>query len=1342
MDQPRPDDFVDHVHLPLRQIAMVCEEFENHWSADEPSEFEQYLNRVEACRTTLMRNLLQIELRRCQEAGRQASADPYIDRYPDYADLIREEFAVRASTVINSMVGDTQFGDQPSRPALRAPSVVRLGDYVLEKELGRGAMGIVFAARHLRHGTCVALKTLPTVDGAELKRFKQEFRTLADVNHPNLVGLQNLQVDDGQWFFTMDLVEGQDFFTYVRPQGRLDLDRLRDAFTQLVTGLVALHAQQIVHRDLKPSNVMVSHEGRVVLLDFGLALDLKGVTQAEPENVGGTPWYMAPEQLHPDQAGPAVDWYAIGVMLYQALAGRVPFSGSLAEIMASKQTQDPPSLGRDVPDDMAGLCRHLLCRDPRQRAQSADAFRVLSARGAPQSVATREQFSGRTEQLSILKGALAAHLKGSVPRTLFISGRSGEGKTVLAEQFLRELHEDRAWTVLEGRCYDRESLPFKALDTLVDALCNHLRRLPDTDAVRLVPREAAVLAELFPVLGLVPAVATLPRVPIEGVEPQRVRQYAARALREILKRLSQQTKLVCFIDDLQWGDEGSAELLFDVLRPPGAPCVLFLGTYRSDEAMTSPFLQTWQKLSESTDVELPRVDCQLAPLNREESVALVLDVVGADTPNTRNWALQIAEETGGNPFLLTELAGCYDSEADTIGAIRIEDVIERKLALLPKDAREFLEVVSVSGQALSIDEAARTAGHGVSPIATITRMRTERLLRLIGSEPDRNVDTYHDRVRETILRGMPTERRKQLHVRLGEEIERSLTHIEVSQRTTPRVYDLAYHFFEAGDDRAFEYQLQAGEQSLRAYALDDAIKYLQRAEGILPEIGDSATRYRLFSRLGTACGLAQQPQQGLAYWTAALPQATNATERASALEGIGESHHRMGEFATAVSSFNRALRELGRPQPESMTGLLLQTNRLLGYCLVPALIRPFRNEAEREQNDTISRVSHAKAQIYLATGDLVRYTHSATVAAYNGLRSGAPGAMSLGFAKTAFNNAAVSLRFLARLQARRARRLLGQGNDPVIGSNADAMLGCASFCLGDLSDAEQFFQRAITVLDVTGDTWMRIGAHHNLRHVYSSRGHSKDAYRKADLENRIGEAVSDRETICWGQYGMADACARLGRLDEAHDHVQRALAAIDGRRSFLSESIAYNHYAFVLLQSSLYSGAIEAAERARQLMEKRFFYVEYLVHAYPLLIEALLGPNWCETRCDEDTRRARSQLWKTRFFGARFPTIRPHAQRVFGRFLCTRGKRRQAIRCFGRSIASARQIGAEYELARSLLDLAMVDEDRREVSRSEAISILKRLEAVIPYAERRQLGDEPDESCVAPMINPDEALCR
>src|SRR5262249_5366328 len=158
----------------------------------------------------------------------------------------------------------------PAPPAAgKIPAASRLGDYRLLRELGHGGMGYVYEAVHVHRGNRVALKTLPTLDGAALHRFKREFRALADVNHPNLVRLHTVEADGAQGFFPRPLVEGAPSPRRVGPGGVLGGPRLRASLTQLVTGVMALHARHIIHRDLKPSNVLVSHDGRVVVLDFG-----------------------------------------------------------------------------------------------------------------------------------------------------------------------------------------------------------------------------------------------------------------------------------------------------------------------------------------------------------------------------------------------------------------------------------------------------------------------------------------------------------------------------------------------------------------------------------------------------------------------------------------------------------------------------------------------------------------------------------------------------------------------------------------------------------------------------------------------------------------------------------------------------------------------------------------------------------------------------------------------------------------------------------------------------------------------------------------------------------------
>ncbi|HKO92780.1 MAG TPA: serine/threonine-protein kinase, partial [Polyangiaceae bacterium] len=199
------------------------------------------------------------------------------------------------------------------------------GRFSILRRLGEGGMGIVYEAFDDQRKGRVALKTLTHIDAAGVYRLKNEFRALSDVIHPNLVQLYELFAENDAWFFSMELIDGERFDRWVRPDGAVHEQRLRRALPQLVAGVAAIHTAAKLHRDLKPSNVLVTPEGRVVVLDFGLSVDpeLGGVGHTLADaSISGTPAYMAPEQAAGKTASAASDYYAIGVMLFEALTGR------------------------------------------------------------------------------------------------------------------------------------------------------------------------------------------------------------------------------------------------------------------------------------------------------------------------------------------------------------------------------------------------------------------------------------------------------------------------------------------------------------------------------------------------------------------------------------------------------------------------------------------------------------------------------------------------------------------------------------------------------------------------------------------------------------------------------------------------------------------------------------------------------------------------------------------------------------------------------------------------------------------------------------------------------------
>ena len=292
------------------------------------------------------------------------------------------------------------------------------------QRLGAGGMGVVYEVHDRVRDEVVALKTLLRTSAAALYRLKREFRSLADVAHPNLVCLYELFVDDERCFFTMELVRGVSFVDYARGSDRAlaSDDRLVHALRQLIEGVSALHRRGKLHRDIKPSNVLVTPEGRVVILDFGLIAELLPQHAGDVSYVtGGTPAYMSPEECLGATPSEASDWYCVGATLYEALTGRIPFAGPALDVLLRKKTGDPPApaqLVPDVPADLSAVCMGLLRRNPEQRLSGPEALRRLARDTAPAvsestPAAIRDTpFVGRDRQLQALNEAFLAVKQG------------------------------------------------------------------------------------------------------------------------------------------------------------------------------------------------------------------------------------------------------------------------------------------------------------------------------------------------------------------------------------------------------------------------------------------------------------------------------------------------------------------------------------------------------------------------------------------------------------------------------------------------------------------------------------------------------------------------------------------------------------------------------------------------------------------------------------------------------------------------------------------------------------------------------------------------------------------
>jgi serine/threonine protein kinase len=283
----------------------------------------------------------------------------------------------------------------------------KLGPYEIQSPLGAGGMGEVYRATDTKLGRDIALKVLPAgmaEDPERLARFRREAKALAQLDHPNIVTIHSVEECDGSHFLTMQLVDGLPLDRVI-PQGGLPVEQIVEIASALADALAAAHEKGIVHRDLKPANVMVSSEGRVKVLDFGLAKDVGASDPADATltsdhrtqagMVMGTPAYMSPEQTSGRPLDHRTDIFSLGVVLHEMATGRRPFDGSSSAELVSAILRDTPQsvteVRPDLPGDLARIVRRCLEKDPRHRLQTArdvsNEFRDLS-RTASRSAVT------------------------------------------------------------------------------------------------------------------------------------------------------------------------------------------------------------------------------------------------------------------------------------------------------------------------------------------------------------------------------------------------------------------------------------------------------------------------------------------------------------------------------------------------------------------------------------------------------------------------------------------------------------------------------------------------------------------------------------------------------------------------------------------------------------------------------------------------------------------------------------------------------------------------------------------------------------------------------------------
>jgi serine/threonine-protein kinase len=389
-----------------RRINRACEEFERQWRSGLRPRIEFEVTSAPDCdQTALFDELLILEIELRREAAESPKPEEYVARFPDWRTRVAAVFAQSATASAvkpAGTVGAAGLGANPIFPAFRAnfaeprttdfipidesgdtASIGSIGDYELIEEIARGGMGVVYKARHRSLKRVVALKTILTgqmASAQERERFRREAELAANLDHPHIVPIYEVDEEQGHCFFSMKLVDGGSLSKQSRrcPWDPAAAARL---ISTLARAVHHAHGQGFLHCDLKPSNVLLDRRGTPYLTDFGLARRTGADSSLSGSGaILGTPSYMAPEQATGSRTslGPATDVYGLGAILYELLTGRPPFrADTVMETVVQVLERDPTpprELRADIPKNLESICLKCLEKSSRDRYPSAQAL--------------------------------------------------------------------------------------------------------------------------------------------------------------------------------------------------------------------------------------------------------------------------------------------------------------------------------------------------------------------------------------------------------------------------------------------------------------------------------------------------------------------------------------------------------------------------------------------------------------------------------------------------------------------------------------------------------------------------------------------------------------------------------------------------------------------------------------------------------------------------------------------------------------------------------------------------------------------------------------------------------
>lgn len=850
----------------------------------------------------------------------------------------------------------------------------KISHYQIVESIGHGGMGVVYKAFDSVLERDVAIKVMHRHllnDPQNNRRFLREAQAAAKLVHPNIVTIYEIGESQDGMYIVMEYVNGFPLSKYLNDKIQIDWHAAIEFSAKLLDGLSAAHKVGILHRDIKTDNILVTEDGGLKVLDFGIAKLSTQVGMTVAGDILGTVEYMAPEQMLGEPLDARCDIYSTGVVLYQLLTGKLPFQGDApVTVLYKKLNEDPvpPSYyNNSVHNELDLIVLKALNRDRDQRwataAEFAQALRTYLQREEKGSDASSETtmfqldlefdeneveefsgnfrrvFVGRREEYLKLSRIFNQVLK-SHGQTVVLKGEAGVGKTTLANNFQNFARSKQAW-LLYGACLYQEGmdafLPF--LEGLRGFFQENNQYVTDEEKHKI----KELIRERIPFLSefterFTTSFGSLDSNIFQAENGQQVNLIEGIYL--LLSVLSEMRPIVIMIDDLQWADEASLRLFHYLARHVTNHRIMQMGITRTDRydlqqdgkpGMVVEVLSRMRQEGISREVLINR-------FSRDESDKLI-DLSLLHTLFSDEFYHRVYEETKGNPFFLLETLKMLAEKGDIYQKDnfwydkqemkkievpnRVEDVFIRRLSALNEREREILQVASVIGNKFDTSVLTKILEEPKIRVLKILQ-HIQHELQILASNED-GFQFEHPMLRELLYGEIPYPLRKEYHAMIAAEMDKMY-----QGKFGSVVGEVAEHWRRAGNYRkAIPCLYQAGLRDFRISACKEASIYfenlldsLEKSQLDLPE---GMSYQEIYLDLGICYEEIGRWEDSVAIFNQLFVESQkngDFNKQIDALRRIGRVKIKLGEWEEALKDFDQCLKLVRKHKVPNMISRL------------------------------------------------------------------------------------------------------------------------------------------------------------------------------------------------------------------------------------------------------------------------------------------------------------------------------------------------------------------------------------------------------------------------------------